>query len=169
MVHASEDRLLFAQSDEDAFKGTIECDEVYIGDREKWKHKPMRTPNTQGRSTKTKTSVFRMMERSSFTNAKGEEESIAYVHAFVVEKTNRDKLQSIIQQFIHKGSRVITGELNAYNGISTLGYVHTVVNYEAEEYANGDAFTNSIEGFGSHFRRMTARCYHDVRASSALY
>ena len=155
-------RLLFAQSDADAFKGTVECDEVYIGGKEKWKHRSMRTPHTQGRSTKTKTPVFGMMERSSFTNAKGEEESITYVHAFVVEKTNRDTLQPIIQQFIHEGSRVITDELNAFNGISALCYVHEVVNHGAEEYANGDVFTNSIEGFWSHFRRMIAGCYHDV-------
>lgn len=32
----------------------------------------------------------------------------------------------------------------------------------AEEYANGDVFTNSIEGFWSHFRRMIVGCYHDV-------
>ena len=32
----------------------------------------------------------------------------------------------------------------------------------AEEYADGDVFTNSIEGFWSHFRRMIAGCYHDV-------
>ena len=40
-------RLLYPQSDADAFNGTVECDEVYIGGKEKWKHKSMRTPHTQ--------------------------------------------------------------------------------------------------------------------------
>ena len=39
-------RLLYPQSDADAFEGTVECDEVYIGGKEKWKHKSMRTPHT---------------------------------------------------------------------------------------------------------------------------
>ena len=155
-------RLLYPQSDADAFEGTVECDEVYIGGKEKWKHKSMRTPHTQGRSTKTKTPVFGMMERSTFINEKGEEENITYVHAFVVENTNRATLQPIIQQFVAEGSRVITDELNAYNGLSELGYAHAVVNHGTEEYANGDIFTNSIEGFWSHFRRMIVGCYHDV-------
>jgi len=155
-------RLLYPQSDADAFEGTVECDEVYIGGKEKWKHKSMRTPNTQGRSTKTKTPVFGMMERSTFINNKGEEEPITYVHAFVVENTNRATLQPIIQQFVADGSRVITDELSAYNGLAELGYTHAVVAHGAEEYANGDVFTNSIEGFWSHFRRMIVGCYHDV-------
>ena len=155
-------RLLYPQSDADTFEGTVECDEVYIGGKEKWKHKSMRTPNTQGRSTKTKTPVFGMMERSTFINNKGEEEPITYVHAFVVENTNKATLQPIIQQFVADGSRVITDELSAYNGLAELGYTHAVVAHGAEEYANGDVFTNSIEGFWSHFRRMIVGCYHDV-------
>ena len=155
-------RLLYAQSDADAFEGTVECDEVYIGGKEKWKHKSMRTPNTQGRSTKTKTPVFGMMERSVYMNDKDEEESITYVHAFVVEKTDRATLLPIIQQFVEDGSRVITDELSAYNGLTGLGYIHAVVAHSDEEYASGDVFTNSIEGFWSHFRRMITGCYHDV-------
>ena len=155
-------RLLYPQSDAEAFEGTVECDEVYIGGKEKWKHKSMRTPHTQGRSTKTKTPVFGMMERSTIENENGEIENITYVHAFVVENTNRATLQPIIQQFVAEGSRVITDELQAYNGLATLGYTHAVVAHGAEEYANGDVFTNSIEGFWSHFRRMIVGCYHDV-------
>ena len=155
-------RLLYPQSDAEAFDGTVECDEVYIGGKEKWKHKSMRTPKTQGRSTKTKTPVFGMMERSTFENEKGEIENITYVHAFVVENTNRATLQPIIQQFVADDSRVINDELSAYNGLAELGYTHAVVAHGAEEYANGDVFTNSIEGFWSHFRRMIVGCYHDV-------
>ena len=155
-------RLLYVQTDADAFEGTVECDEVYIGGKEKWKHKSMRTPNTQGRSTKTKTPVFGMMERNTFINENGEEEPITYVHAIVVENTNRATLQPLIQQFVTEGSRVITDELNAYNGLATLGYTNAFVNHSAEEYADGDIFTNSIEGFWSHFRRMITGCYHDV-------
>ena len=95
-----------------------------------------------------------MIERSIFRNKKNEVENITYVHAFVVENTTRATLQLITQQFVVEGSRVITDELNACNGLNTLGYVHAVVNHGAAEYADGDVFTNSIEDFWSHFRRM---------------
>ena len=155
-------RLLYPQTDEEQFEGVVECDEVYIGGKEKWKHKSMKTPHTQGRSTKTKTPVFGMMERSTIINEQGEEENMTHVHAFVVENTNRATLQPIIQEYVEEGSMVITDELNAYNGLETLGYGHAIVNHGAQEYANGDIFTNSIEGFWSHFRRMISGCYHDV-------
>ena len=89
-------------------------------------------------------------------------ESITYVHAFAVENANRATLLPIIQQFVAEGSRVITDELQAYNGLEGLGYTHAVVNHGEEEYTNGGIFTNSIEGFWSHFRRMIVGCYHDV-------
>lgn len=155
-------RLLYPQTDEEQFEGVVECDEVYISGKEKWKHKSMHTPHTQGRSTKTKTPVFGMMERSTIINEDGEEVNMTHVHAFVVENTNRATLQPIIQQFVEEGSMVITDELNAYNGLETLSYRHAIVNHGAQEYANGDIFTNSIEGFWSHFRRMISGCYHDV-------
>lgn len=155
-------RLLYPQTDEEQFEGVVECDEVYIGGKEKWKHKSMHTPHTQGRSTKTKTPVFGMMERSTIINEDGEEVNMTHVHAFVVENTNRATLQPIIQEFVEEDSMVITDELNAYNGLETLSYRHAIVNHGAQEYANGDIFTNSIEGFWSHFRRMISGCYHDV-------
>lgn len=155
-------RLLYPQSDADSFEGTVECDEVYIGGKEKWKHKSMRTPHTQGRSTVTKTPVFGMMERSTIVNEKGVEEDMSYVHAIVVENTNMATLQPLIQQFVEEGSTVITDELGAYNGLEELGYTHEVVHHGEEEYVDGDVFTNSIEGFWSHFRRMIVGCYHDV-------
>ena len=39
-------RALLAQDDAESFSGEVECDEVYIGGREKWKHQSMRTPHT---------------------------------------------------------------------------------------------------------------------------
>lgn len=155
-------RSLYAQDGESQFDGTVECDEVYIGGKEKWKHKSMRTPHTQGRSTKTKTPVFGMMERTAIKNEDGEIEPMSYVRALVVEKCDKSTLQSIILRFVKKGSFVMTDELSAYNGLGGLGYYHGIVRHSEEEYANDNIFTNSIEGFWSHFRRMITGCYHNV-------
>lgn len=158
-------RSLYAQNDSEALSGEVECDEVYIGGKEKWKHKSMRTPNTQGRSTKTKTPVFGMMERSTIVNAKGEEEFMSYVRAMVVEKTDKTTLLPIIGQFIGEGSTVFTDELNAYNKVGEMGYNHRICNHGALQFVcedDGSVYTNNIEGFWSHFRRMITGCYHDV-------
>ena len=158
-------RALYAQNDSEALEGEVECDEVYIGGKEKWKHKSMRTPNTQGRSTKTKTPVFGMMERSTIINAKGEEEFMSYVRAMVVEKTDKATLLPIISQFIDEGSTVFTDELNAYNKVGSMGYNHRICNHGALQFVcedDGSVYANNIEGFWSHFRRMITGCYHDV-------
>lgn len=157
-------RTLFAQNDSVAMSGTVECDEVYIGGKEKWKHASMKTPGTQGRSTKTKTPVFGMMERSSIINSKGESEYMSYVHAVVVDKTDRATLVPIIGQFVAVDSSVYTDELSAYGKLGSMGYNHHIVNHGSLQFVdeeNGDIYTNGIEGFWSHFRRMITGCYHD--------
>ncbi len=157
-------RTLFAQDDSVGFSGEVECDEVYIGGKEKWKHKSMRTPNTQGRSTKTKTPVFGLMERSFIINANGEKEFMSYVHAMVVKKTDGNTLLPIIGQFVEEGSTVFTDELSSYNHVGEMGYTHKICNHSGLEFVTEDGmvYTNNIEGFWSHFRRMITGCYHDV-------
>lgn len=158
-------RALYAQDDSEALEGEVECDEVYIGGKEKWKRKSMRTPNTQGRSTKTKTPIFGMMERSYIINERGEEEFMSYVRAIVVEKTDKATLLPIIGQFIGEGSTVFTDELNAYNKVGEMGYNHHICNHGAFQFVcedDGSVYTNNIECFWSHFRRMITGCYHNV-------
>lgn len=154
-------RMLLYQSDSVALKGVIECDEVYIGGKEKWKHESMKTPHTQGRSTKTKTPVFGMMERSEFINSKGMTERMSTIRAVVVENTTGNTLLPIIGQFVEEGSRVTTDELSAYCKLSTMGYTHNVVRHNSGEYVKDGVFTNDVEGFWSHFRRMINGVYHD--------
>ena len=123
----------------------------------------MRTPNTQGRSTKTKTPVFGIVERSEIENANGETEFMSYVRAMVVEKTDRATLEPIIGQFVTNGSMVFTDELSTYNHLSEQGYNHKICNHGALQFVcDGEVYTNNIEGFWSHFRRMITGCYHDV-------
>ena len=156
-------RKLYGQDDAEAFVGDVECDEVYIGGKEKWKHQSMRTPNTQGRSTKTKTPVFGMMERSEIENSKGEMEFMSYVHAMVVGNTKKDTLMPIISQFVEDGATVFTDELNAYKDLGSMGYHHKVCDHGQLQFVvDGAVYTNNIEGFWSHFRRMIPGCYHDV-------
>lgn len=155
-------RTLYVQDDSVAMKGDIELDEVYIGGKEKWKHKNMCPSKIQGRSAKTKTSVFDRMERTTIKNAKSEDELMTYVHAIVVSKTDGDTLIPIIKQFCEEGAHLITDELNSYNRLSSEGFSHDIVCHSSDEFVRGDIFTNDMECFWSHFSRMIIGCYHNI-------
>ena len=44
-----------------------------------------------------------------------------------------------------------------------MGYEHKICNHGQLQYVvDGETYTNNIEGFWSHFRRMISGCYHDV-------
>ena len=104
-----------------------------------------------------------MMERTKFINEKGDTEFMSNVRAMVVEKTDRATLEPIINQFIDDGAVVFTDELNAYNHLTEMGYVHKICNHGSLQFVVDDeVYTNSIEGGWSHFRRMISGCYHDV-------
>ena len=155
-------RSLYSQ-DNEPLEGNIELDEAYIGGKEKWKHKSMKTPKTQGRSTKTKTPVFGMMERTYIKKPNGELEFMSYVRAVVVENTAKDTLIPLVQQFVKEGSTVFTDEHSAYNTLNDYGYCHKLCCHNNFEFVcEGKVYTNNIECFWSHFRRMIIGCYHNV-------
>lgn len=80
----------------------------------------------------------------------------------MVDDTKAATLMPIIKQFVKDNSSLFTDELNAYNGLSKEGYNHMIVNHKANEYVNGKASTNCVEGFWSHFRRCIFGIYHQV-------
>ena len=45
-----------------------------------------------------------------------------------------------------------------------MGYEHEICYHKGLEFVTGDGtvYTNNIECFWSHFRRMITGCYHDV-------
>ena len=80
-------RTLFAQYDTPALEGEIELDEMYLGGRETNKHESKKTEGTQGRSIKTKTPIFGMVQRDG------------KACAMKVENTRAETLLPIIKQF----------------------------------------------------------------------
>ena len=145
-------RTLFAQDDSIGLEGEVEADEMYLGGREANKHESKRTEGTQGRSTKTKTPIFGMVERK---------EGRAVV--IKVDDTKAKTLMPIIKQFVIENAHIFTDELSAYQGLSKEGYIHDVIQHGLKMYSNGEGITtNSIEGFWGHFKRMIFGIYHSV-------
>jgi transposase-like protein len=142
-------RILFKQDDSVALEGEVECDGMYLGGRETNKHESKRTANTQGRSIKTKTLIFGMVER------------MGNVRAMKVSDTKHSTLQMLIGQFVAEGSRLYTDEYQAYNGLGE-NYQHSVVQHGAKQFVKGNSSTNTIEGFWAHFKRMVFGTYHSI-------
>ena len=97
-------RGLYGQSDETVLSGTVEMDEMYLGGRETNKHQSKKTEGTQGRSTKTKTPIFGMIDREKGT-----------VVAMKVEDTKGATLMPIVSQFVEEGATTYTDEASIYN------------------------------------------------------
>ena len=143
-------RGLYGQSDATVLDGEVEMDEMYLGGREANKHESKRTEGTQGRSTKTKTPIFGMIERNGS------------VVAMKVGDTKGATLLPIVGQFVADTARVYTDEYIAYNALDKK-YCRQFVNHKQREFVRtNDIHTNSIEGFWAHFKRVVFGTYHMV-------
>lgn len=130
-------------------EGPVEVDETFVGGKESNKHESKKTPNTQGRSLKTKKAVVGVLQRDG------------HVHAQVVEDVTSATLVTIIAENVAPGATVHTDEYQAYRPIATV-YNHQIVRHSAKQYVDGKAHTNGLEGFWSHFKRMVDGIYHHV-------
>ncbi len=131
-------------------KNDVEADETYIGGKDKNKHFGNRVKGNQGRSLKTKTPVFGMVERDG------------QIIAQVVGDTQRSTVTPLIRHNVKLGSRLMTDEYYAYDLIRKEGYKHRRVNHGAGQYVKGIAHTNTIEGFWSQLKRSINGTYHNV-------
>jgi transposase-like protein len=144
-------RGLYGITDETVLAGEVEMDEMYLGGRETNKHESKKVEGTQGRSTKTKTPIFGMLERDG------------KVVAMKVDNTQGKTLMPIVSQFVEEGSTTYTDEASIYNNLTKNGYEHLFVNHGKREYVrSSDIHTNGIEGFWAHFKRVVFSTYHMV-------
>lgn len=130
-------------------EGIVEADETYIGGKEKNKHNKDKTGGSQGRSTKSKTAVFGVLERGG------------KVRAGKVKNTGGKVLKMQIGSLVRKGSTIMTDEWRSYEGLAEK-YIHETINHSGGEYVRGNVHTNSIEGFWALLKRGIIGQYHKV-------
>ncbi len=134
----------------DPLSGNVEVDKSYYGGEEKNKHASKRTSNNQGRSTKTRTAVFGMVERGGNLIAQ------------TVDNAQTKTIMPIVDANIEKGTEVYTDEFNAYNPLTRMGYKHGVVPHAEKIFVLGNVHTNTIEGFWSLSKNGIRGTYHAV-------
>lgn len=123
--------------------GEVEVDESYYGGRRRGK---------RGRGAAGKTIVAGAVERGG------------RVIAQVVPDVKKVTLTPFVQTRIMPSSTVYTDELPSYNSLGMQGYVHKRVHHAAHIYVDGDASTNTIEGFWSLTKRGIGGVFHAVSA-----
>jgi transposase-like protein/transcription elongation factor Elf1 len=129
--------------DGELLRGIVEMDETYIGG------KPRRGSqnNKRGRGT-NKIPVVGMIERNG------------NVRAFVSDKVDSKKLESLVRKNIDKDSVLVTDQFPAYNKMDKI-LIHISVDH-SKTYVDGMAHTNNAESFWSLLKRGIVGQYHKV-------
>ena len=131
---------------DDGLSGTVEVDETYVGGKEHGMVKEMGRPSALSK----KTVVFGMVERGGDVMTR------------VVPECKTATLIPIIENNVAKGSVINSDENKIYRNVRKLGYGHVTVNHSAGEYVRGAAYTNTIEGFWSHFKNSVRGTHKSI-------
>ncbi|MFC4688429.1 IS1595 family transposase [Epilithonimonas pallida] len=130
-------RSCFGIENNNELEGVVECDETFIGGKNKNRHKDKKVPFSQGRSYKDKVPVMGMLQRDGKMNA------------FVVTDTKRNSIQPLIYKYVNPETTVlISDEWLGYNGLSKY-YDHRIIDHSKKEYVSlqdKSVHTNNIEG-----------------------
>jgi transposase-like protein len=141
------------EQDGDAFGGTVEMDEAYIGGAAKWRNRGI--AQHKGRGPVDKTPVFGMAQR-------GQDDAPAKVAVKVVEDNGAKSLLPHVRTKVLPDSVVYTDEWRSYNKLGEMGYKHSRVHHKEKVYVSGNVHTNTIEGFWSHVKRGVSGVYRGV-------
>ncbi len=143
-------RIRFAMAPEGGaskLSGTVECDEVYIGGKPRYRGK-----NKRGRGT-SKTPVFVAVERRG------------QIRRRVVADVTGETLKGAIREEVDRQARIITDELSSYSGIGTeFDGGHQIVCHGTKEYVKlgTDIHTNTAESSNALVKRGIMGIYHNV-------
>jgi transposase len=139
-------RIAMAQDLPEAFEGTVEVDETYLGGQ--WKNKRLSVKRNEpkakrGRGT-SKQAVFGILCR----NGK--------VWAELIDSVEAKQLQPRILKQVKKGSVVFSDTWRGYTGIAAKGYVHRLVKHSKDNYVSNGNHINGLEGFWGYLKRKLA-------------
>ncbi len=125
--------------------GTVEADETYIGG----KH---RAGSADGRKTwrDKKAAVLGIIERGGD------------IRLSTTPAVTRDSLHGFIKEHAPNPQRIMTDELNAYEGIADGDTTHETIRHRLNEYVRGDVSTNTIESAFGLFKRSLVGAFHQV-------
>lgn len=140
-------RIRFALAPDHApLAGDVECDEMYIGGKPRYKN-----VSNRGRGAKDKTPVFVAVQRDG------------NIRRRIVADVTADTLKQAMREEIARTSRIFTDEYSSYRGLSKeFDGGHETVCHGTREYARGEVHTNTVESSHSLVKRGIVGIYHNV-------
>lgn len=132
---------------DDGLSGDVEMDETYMGGKA---HRFSEMQRGRPGADSKKTIIFGMVERGGD------------LMTHVVPNAKKDSLFPLVTQHVAKGTVLSTDEWMGYRGLRKLGYSHQTVNHKREQWVNGKAHTNTIEGFWSQFKNSVRGTHKSV-------
>lgn len=146
-------RACFGIENNNELEGIIECDETFIGGKNKNRHKDKKVPLSQGRAYKDKVPVVGMLQRDGKMNA------------FVVDNTKKESIQPLIYNYVKQdGTLIISDEWWAYKGLDKY-YEHKIIDHSKKEYVSlqdSSIHTNNIEGSWNILKKSVSGMYNHV-------
>lgn len=146
-------RACFGIENSNELEGIVECDETFIGGKNKNRHKDKKVKNSQGRSFKDKTPVMGMLQRDGKMNA------------FVVPDTKRNSIQPLVCRYVNpETTTLISDEWLGYTGLDKY-YDHKIIDHSKKEYVSlqdSSVHTNNIEGSWNILKRSVSGMYNHV-------
>lgn len=140
-------RNCFGIENNHALDNEVECDETYLGGKNKNRHADKKVEGSQGRSAKDKTPVLGMVEREGKLIAK------------TVENTKGETLTPEIVKSVKETAKVYTDEWLGYRSLQRI-YDHLFIKHKEGEFVKGRVHTNTIENFWSLLKRGIIGIYH---------
>lgn len=144
-------RSCFAH-DGKVLSGEIELDETFVGGKNEYRHMDKKMGTSRGRSHEDKVAVLGMLERGGNVVCK------------VTGNTKASSLTQPILDNVDKDAVLYMDEWQGYNQVKKM-YEHKVVDHGKNQYVDGDATTNRIEGFWGCSKRSLTGNYNSVEGS----
>jgi len=132
-------------SDLEAFVGSVEVNETFVGGKEKNKHNSKRS-HTRGPGGKSVVVGIKNRETNK-------------VIAKPVPERTKEEIQGFISSHVSQKAMVYTDDHKSYIG---LPFEHESVNHSIGEYVREIAHTNGVESFWSAFKRGYYGTYHRI-------
>ncbi|GAA5100884.1 IS1595 family transposase [Chryseobacterium ginsengisoli] len=146
-------RACFGIENCNELEGVVECDETFIGGKNKNRHKDKKVKNSQGRSFKDKTPVMGMLQRDGKMNA------------FVVPDTKKNSIQPLVCRYVNpETTTLISDEWLGYTGLDKY-YDHKIIDHSKKEYVSlqdNNIHTNNIEGSWNILKKSVSGMYNHV-------